>query len=207
LKIGNPVHAILLSVVAVGAILFFVMRLIPARPGGPVAATTGSPTNSGRVLTPSALPREILRDAFSNPELTKHALASLDKDKKPDEKGAEESQDESQSPLIGLLPTDPKFSFQQVEAAQKSGNKPSESAGITRDKESKSTSSIELKGIMRVKTPLALMTIEGHQDVTVALGEYVTTDYRLTGFRQDAVRLTSKHGSSWLFVGSKVNEK
>ena len=207
MKVGNPIHAILLSLVAVGAISFFVMRLVPARSGEPVAAAAVAPASSGRAVTPSALPREILRDAFSNPKLVKQVLATLNKDKKPAEKQTDASSDEPPFALIGPLPTSPDLRIQHVETAAKSDDKPSESAGISRDKESKPNSSIELKGIMRVKTPLALMTIEGHQDETVALGEYVTADYRLTGFTQNAVRLTSKHGSSWLFVGSRLNEK
>ena len=208
MKVGNPKQAIALSIAAAGAIAFFVVRLIPAGPGiarGAPGVTSAEPVRSSTI---SGLPAEVLRDAFSHPALTKRFLATLPAGERPK---SEPKPEPLPSPIITdsftLLSDSKPLSAQHLQPAAESEGKPSENAGLARQQDKKPNSKIELKAIMRATAPLALVTIDGHQDVSVGLGEYIDATYRITQFSQNAVQLTSEHDKTWLYVGHEVTEK
>ena len=203
MKIGNPKHATFLAVVALCALAFFVMRLLPNGPrlGASNAATAVA--GIGRKSQVDGLPVEVLRDAFSHPKLTERYLATLPIDKQPNL----QPKTRPLNPLFKPLPEAMKGLIEDQNVSVTAAGKPSENAGTGRQHDGKPKSKIELKAIMRAKTPLALVTINGKDDVTVGLGEYIDTTYRITRFSQNAVLLSSDSDETWLYVGHEVTEK
>ena len=204
MKVGNPKQAIVLSIAAIGAIIFFLLRLIPVGSSPATAASGIANSDTAHTSPITGLPTEVLRDAFSHPALTKRFFATL-----PTDEGHESVQEAASPPhLFGNLPS--AIEFDQVPATDAKG-KPSENAGGTRQQAKKPNSTIELKGIMRTTTPLALVALvssEGkQQELTVGLGEYIDNSHQITQFSQNAVQITSGEGKTWLYVGHQVTEK
>ncbi|HLK15301.1 MAG TPA: hypothetical protein VKT78_10885 [Fimbriimonadaceae bacterium] len=198
MTIGNPKHALILALFALGAIAFFIIRLIPAAapPGGLQASA--STQREVAQAAPPALPTEVLRDAFSHPRLTERYLESL-----PPEQRTGTGSDTLDLVPLGSL----KGAFARLPEAPASGAKPSDIAGSARQHEGRPKSKIVLKAIMRAGKPLALVSLNDKDDVTVGLGEYIDTEHRVTQFSQNAIQLSSDLGKEWLYVGHEVIEK
>lgn len=199
MKLGNPIQAAILSVVAIAALVFLVLRLIP--PGPAAATSVSSPVHGGPAAArPSDLPTEVGRDAFSHPAITKKFLAALPATP-PKTIDASEL---PYSPLLdGTRPAPIAHEFKVAEAEAKPGEK----AGIDRQQEDRPKSKIALRAIMRATTPLAIVAIDGGPDETVGLGEYIDRTCQITKFSADGVLLRFQDGKTWLTVGQEVTEK
>jgi hypothetical protein len=203
MKLGNPKHVIVLSIAAIGALAFVILRLIPSGPRAAKAASSEAPAISGHGSPVNGLPTEVARDAFSHPALYKRYLETASKEDLPPTARLPNPI----RPLLGKLDPISRVAYDQLEAADVAGSKPTKNAGITRQVDGKPKSKIALKAIMRAAKPLALVTIDGHEDVTVGLGEYIDATYRITQFSQNAVLLASDTDKTWLYVGHEVTEK
>ena len=203
MKLGNPKHVVVLSFVAIGALAFVFSRLIPHGPPAAKAAPGELLANLGHSSTVTGLPVEVRRDAFSHPALLKKYLETLSPDKLP----PGPKLPSAFHPLVGRLDRDSKLWLEAVETPSPGSKKPSESAGTSRQLDGKPKSKIALRAILRTAKPLALVTIDGHEDVTVGLGEYIDANYRITQFSQNAVLLVSDVDKTWLYVGSEVTER
>jgi hypothetical protein len=202
LKIGDPKQAIILSVAAIGAIVFFVTRLIPSKPSVAVDANRVAASQTGPASTASGLPVEVLRDAFSHPKLTEHFLASLPLAER-------QKAIAKPSPLLDLLPGGGEFepvTHGIIEPALSEEEIPNKNTVTARQEDGEPKSKIELKGIMRATSLLAVLSIDGHESVTARLGEYIDGTHRITQFSQNAVQISSERGKTWLFVGHEVTE-
>jgi hypothetical protein len=161
MKTGNKNQAVMLSIVAVGAIAFLVIQLMPGknRPflgGSPAPAQT-----DGAVHVPTDLPLALVGDPFSHPKL---AVKEVVEPKQPP------------SELTGDIPVRPLVIGPRLPnpAGVVSSSNTEDSAGDNRQKQQ--GPQISLVGIMDAGTPVAMLQIAGKDQETFREGAMLDKD-------------------------------
>ena len=70
MKVGDTKQAVILSVAAIGALVFLVTRLLPSGHHAVAVRDRSNVAAASSTLSPTGLPTEVLRDAFAHPALT-----------------------------------------------------------------------------------------------------------------------------------------
>ena len=205
MKVGDKKQAILLSLVAVGAIAFLFSQLGGTLKGGnPVprllAAMAGSPEPARTEA--SEYPQVVTRDAFSHPKLemaTMKAAAAVASPAKAEEKPAKDA-GSAQPPSFASMPTDPSW----FKTNSEDPNKPAENTRRA-DKENEAPGvSIKLLATMRASEWRAMLQVGSGDSIVVSQGQTLAEGIRVTKIGESGVTLRHDGKAFSLTVGGET---
>ena len=176
MKTGNKSQAVILTVVAIGAIGFLVIQLLPAKLKPIVGLSTSAASGSQTSIVDTNLPLMLVGDPFSHPKLAVKKEAQSPGPKPPREI------------LRGAFPLGlPGLDAPGVEPMSGSGDggsepdlgsKTEENAGTSQQKQQ--VPQISLVGIEDAGTPVALLQVGNEEERTYRAGEKLAKGVWLT---------------------------
>lgn len=200
MKVGDPKQARILSVVAVGAVAFVIIQLLPG--GGSTVGkvsqqiqdrlknlNTSNDTDSGAV---KSFPPMLARNVFDHPYLSKTKADA--EPEKPTARAVEPDSDHS--PVPPALPGLPALEASPVPSSGES--KPD----LPVQPEVQPVS-ITVEGVILRPSPTALISVN-QESTTPAIGDLVANGYRLYKITEDSVVLTRKGKKKTVPVGGSL---
>ncbi len=202
MKVGDPKQARILSVIAVGAVAFVIIQLLPG--GGSTVGKVSQQiqdrlqgrqdANKEADSSVRAFPPMLARNVFDHPYLAKSKPESPDAERVEAKKEKESAETSNHVPpaLPGLPP---------LEAT------PSESSEVTQtEKKVQEVAKpiiLTLEGVILKPSPTALLRVD-QESVTPAVGDIVARGYRLTKITEDGVILSRKGKKKTVPVGGSL---
>jgi len=164
MKVGDKKQATILFIVAIGAIAFLAIQLVPGEIKSPLGGLAASANQTGGPALATELPLMVAGDPFSHPKLaTKPA---------PKEQPAEPPRDIN----TGYGPFSPP-GLGNPNSEPNSAAGPEESAGNSQQKPQ--GPQIALMAVMQAGTPVAMLQVGSNQPKNYAEGEIVADNVRL----------------------------
>ena len=178
MKMGDKNQAVILSLVAVGAVAFLVFQLMPGKVKSSLMGSSASPSQAPSVATVAELPLMVTGDPFSHPKL---AI------KPPPKTTAVEPQRD----ISGHLPVNPGLgnpalgsdsgsdstSDSGSDSGSSSGLGPEDSAGKSQQKAK--GPQITVMAVLQAGTPVAMLQVGSNESRTYAEGEMLAAGIRL----------------------------
>lgn len=179
MKVGDKKQAVILSVVAIGAIAFMGMQLIPK--GARFVATAGKPEAPATVEPePVTLQLAVLSNSFSHPKLAPE---------KPDTPEVEPLEpDELSRKMTGEIfaPMLPPIQGMAIQRVVADDPEPEENAGSDR-KSQQEPLTLKVTGIVDVGEPVAFISVRKKASRPVKVGERIEPGVRLLEIRDNVV--------------------
>jgi hypothetical protein len=187
-KTGNKNQAVILSIVAVGAVAFLVIELMPSRlrPSALAQAATGHSLSSTVNVD---LPLALVGDPFSHPKLAvkKVVVESVPAPPSDINKG-----NNPFNPMLGGGLGDPSAQVQKSDSA-------AENAG--KDRQKQKGPQIALVAVMDAGTPVAMLQIDGKDGKTFKEGDKLARDVWLFHVDHSYVEIQVGHDVHRIHVG------
>ena len=206
MKVGDPKQARILTVIAVGAVAFVVIQLLPG--GGPTVGQVSQQiqdrlqslkeSSEKNAEGTRAFPPMLARNVFDHPYLAKSKSEAdsenLDKPAKGKTASTETFPDQSVVPPA--LPGLPELETVPMDGSEESKPK------LPREPEMKSVV-ITVEGVILRPSPTALITVE-QESRTPTVGDVIANGYRLLKITEDAVILSHKGKKKTVPVGGSL---
>lgn len=202
MKVGDPKQARILSVVAVGAVAFVIIQLLPG--GGSTVGkvsqqiqdrlknlNSSNDTNSGAV---KSFPPMLSRNVFDHPYLSKTKA-----DAEPEKPTARTDEPDSSSDHSPVPPALPGLPVLEASPIPSSG----ESKPDLPVQPEVQPVSITVEGVILRPSPTALISVN-LESTTPAVGDLVANGYRLYKITEDSVILTRKGKKKTVPVGGSL---
>jgi hypothetical protein len=174
MKTGNKNQAVILSIVAVGAIGFLAIQLTPAKLG-PASANPGqSSTSAAAIGIPTDLPLALAGDPFSHSRLATKRVTTDPGMRPRSEFGLDAP------PLKPLGPYGENYDTQSNQGTE-------ENAGIDRQKPQ--GPQISVLAVMRAGTPVAMLQVGGKEANTYMQGELLSNGVWLVAIGGNYVKV------------------
>lgn len=209
MKVGDKKQAILLSVVAVGAIIFLFSQLGGALKGAStmpkiLAAVTGSAVPSARV--DGSYPEVVLRDAFSHPKLESSIPKPTTEPLKQAVASDSEAGTAKPARLAGAAPADPSWFEARGDAgaALPDPDHPEENTGKAEKENGKPEVSVKILATMRAHVWTAVVQVGSEPSRVVSKGQSLAKGIRITDIGEDGITVRSQGAEQLLGVGSEV---
>lgn len=202
MKRSDPKQVAILSIVAVGAVLYLGFTLFGA--GQKVASLMIPSTSREAGAKPEGeLPAELLKDPFSHPK-----LVNADKQAPPQRTVAvDESPQPPALPFAGrfeggtgLAPLSPIV----LQSAQK-GDQPAEIAGPDRKEIEAPRKLVALSAIVKVERQMAFLSVNGSESRAFRAGALLAPGLRLLSIGESSVKLGTADKTIELAVGGEVS--
>lgn len=214
MRVGDPKQARILSVVAVGAVAFVIIQLLPG--GGSTVGKVSQQIqdrlqgrqdeNEEASVGTRKYPAMLARNVFDHPYLSKskpdsndsadvaESGESVDRGSKPSE--SRQDRDDASGVLPPALPGLPPFDT--VPSDQGKATVATKTAG-----EAVKPTIITIDGVILRPSPTALISIDS-QSMTPAVGDMVAKGYRLQKITEDGVILSRKGKQKTVPVGGSL---
>jgi len=195
MKTGNKQHAILLSVVAIGALAFLVVQLKgiaaknsvpPAGVPAPVAGASKGPANDS-----PDLPRTLFSDPFSHPALPKAAAEQQSQPSATQPKPTTTA--EKLEPLPGRIEVTPLKPEVVPVDTRRSEQAPRQVGPV-----------VCLQAVISSPTPVAFLSIDGKDPQKVTPGQTVLSNLSIISIMEGGIEVRLTNGIRKLKVGETI---
>lgn len=202
MKVGDKRQAIVLSVVALGALGFLASQFIGAtKASSPVQSLLVAITGQGAPEhpTPATYPQIVTRDAFSHPKLemtslTKDSVKPVMKDAPPNESRPANAAPER---VTGALPSDPGW----LKTVPEDAKGPEENTGKAEKENEASGISIRLLATLRASSWRAILQVGSEDPVEVSPGQVVAKGVLITKIGDEGVTIAHANRKVTILVG------